>query len=154
MTHSISNRTLAHVRSTIEKARAAHARVKAKAEEKAGEVKQTLEVVGAAAGIAFIRGKMEDGSGAWNIPGTQIDMELAAGVAMIGAAYFDLFGKYDEDVLNAGNGIMAHYAGQVFRKFAKTGKLDLVAGAGFPEIVGGHHGAPSRMSLSEVLAAA
>jgi len=108
-------------------------RIKKKAEEKTGEIKQVAEVVGAASAMGLIRGKMEDkNTGAFNIPGTSIDIELVAALALIGTSMLDLFGKFDEDVLNAGSGIMAHFAGQIFRHWGKTGQFALIAGQQFP----------------------
>lgn len=124
----ISDRELAKVQTAVSANQTRMARARAKAAEKAGEMKQVLEVVGAAGALGFLRGKMEEADGAWNIPGTTIDIEMAAGLLLVGTAFFDIFGKYDEDVLNAGGGVLAHYAGQVFRKFGKTGQLSLVAG--------------------------
>jgi hypothetical protein len=129
----ISDTQIAKLQTSYGSMQARMARAKEKAEEKAGEFKQLAEVVGAAGAMGFIRGKMEDKStGAFNIPGTTIDVELVTGLALIGTGMLDMFGKYDEDVLNAGSGVMAHYAGQVFRKWGKTGDLSLIAGGSFP----------------------
>lgn len=106
---------------------------KKKAEEKAGEAKAIAEGVGAAGLVGFVRGKYEDQTtGAWNVPGTTIDVELVIGLVLLGATMFDAFGKYDEDVQNAGIGVMAHYAGQLGRKYGKTGEFSMVAGAPLP----------------------
>lgn len=129
----ISDAQLARVQSSFGSMKSKVDRAKAKAEEKAGEFKQLAEVTGAAAAMGFIRGKMEDkATGAFNIPGTSIDIELIAALALIGTSMLDMFGKYDEDVLNAGSGIMAHYAGQMFRHWGKTGNFALIAGNQFP----------------------
>jgi hypothetical protein len=109
------------------------AKAKAKAAEKAGEFKQLAEVVGSAGAMGFIRGKMEDKStGAFNIPGTSIDVELIVALALVGTSMLDLFGEFDEDVLNAGSGILAHYTGQIARHWGKTGQFSFIAGAQFP----------------------
>lgn len=126
----ITDTQLARVQGAMATMQSKAMKAKEKAQEKAGEMKQTLETVGAAGALCFIRGKMEADDGSWVVPGTTIDIELAVALGILGAGFFDLFGKYDEDVLNAGNGILAHYTGQVFRKFGKTGSLSLVAGIG------------------------
>lgn len=113
------------------------AKAKAKAEEKAGEVKDVMESVGAAALIGFIRGKVEaGGTRQFVIPNTTIDGELVIGTMLIGASLMDLFGKYDQDVQNAGVGIMAHYMGQVARNWGSKGEFGLVAGEG-PALISG-----------------
>lgn len=94
----------------------------------------------AAATFGFTRGWYEDqATGAWNIPHTTIDVELAAilllvGVALLGVYYRPLVG-YAQHAANAGAGILGHYTGQLARKAAKTrkatgkwGKFSLIAG--------------------------
>lgn len=108
-------------------------RAKEKARELAKEYEQdaktVAETVGAAVVVGFVRGKMEAADGSWNIPGTSVDIEGVAGLALIGAALSrKVFGKHDADAMQAGSGILAHYAGQLARKFAKTGQFSLVAG--------------------------
>jgi hypothetical protein len=128
----ISDAQISRLQSSYESVQRRAANAKKRAEEKAGEIKQTLEVVGAAAGVGALRGKMEEADGSFNIPGTSIDIELVIGMGLLGASMMDLFGKYDEDVLAVGNGIMAHYIGQVARHWTKTGSLSMVAGRQFP----------------------
>lgn len=103
---------------------------KAKAEEKVGEVKDVAEAVGAAAVVGFIRGKVEARGNAFVIPNTTIDGELVLGTLLLGASLMDMFGKYDQDVQNAGMGVMAHYLGQVARNWGKSGEFGMVAGVG------------------------
>jgi hypothetical protein len=126
----ISDAQLAKVQGFVAKQKARANSAKEKAEEKAGEMKGTLECVGAAAAMGYVRGKREDAAGVWNAPFVKFDMELLTGLSLVGLAFFDVFGKYDDDVLNMGNGILAHYSGQVMRKMAKTGSFALVAGTG------------------------
>lgn len=108
-------------------------RAKEKARELAKEYEQdakvVAETVGAATVIGFVRGKMEAADGSWAIPGTSVDIEGVLGIGLIGAALSrKVFGKHDQDALQCGAGILAHYAGQLSRKFAKTGQFTLVAG--------------------------
>jgi hypothetical protein len=93
------------------------------------DAKVVAETVGSAIVVGFVRGKMEAADGSWNIPGTGVDIEGVAGLALVGAALSrKVFGKHDADAIQAGSGILAHYAGQLARKFAKTGTFSLVAG--------------------------
>lgn len=93
-----------------------------------------------AAGFGFARGWYEDqATGAWNLPHTTIDVELAAilllvGVALLGV-YYRPIQPYAQHAANVGAGILGHYTGQLARKAAKTrkatgkwGKFSLVAG--------------------------
>ncbi len=119
-----------------------HAAVSSGAHNKLGKAAgmafQTAEVVGGAMLISFVRGKMEDkATGAWNVPHTSnIDVELVAGLGLLGAAYFKAFGSsYANDLANVGNGVLAHYMGQVARKFAHTGTFSLIAGSAQPSLL-------------------
>ena len=93
-----------------------------------------------AAAFGFTRGWYEDqATGAWNIPNTTFDIELAtvlllAGVALLGVYYRPLT-AYAQHAANVGAGIMGHYTGQLARKAAKTrkatgkwGKFSMVSG--------------------------
>lgn len=119
----------------IARLQSAHANVlarvdtaKKKAMEKAGEIKEVCEIVGGAGAIGFARGKLEDASGAFNIPGTSIDVELVVGMGLVGAGMMDALGKYDNDAIAVGSGVLAHYVGQITRKWAKTGTFSPIAG--------------------------
>lgn len=125
---NISNAEIAKVQSGYARLQNYVARVKASAEIKAGEIKDGIEVVGAPAILGFIRGKMEKEGKTLTFPGTQIDIELALGMALAGAGLMDAFGKYDNDAMMAGYGLLAHYFGQLGRNFGKSGELSLVAG--------------------------
>lgn len=87
----------------------------------------------AAAGFGFIRGKMEASSGAWNVPGTQIDWEAVACVALgtlaLGGGMISKdLKKLEAPAAHACAGILGHYLGQLARKVGKTGSFSLVAG--------------------------
>lgn len=89
--------------------------------------------VGAAGGFGFLRGKMEGANGAWNVPGTQIDWEAVAVVALgtlavAGGMISRDLKKLEAPAAHAAAGIAGHYVGQLARKFAKTGTFSLVAG--------------------------
>jgi len=99
---------------------------------------QILEVVGGAGIVGFARGKLEDKStGKWVIPGTEIDIELATGLGLTAAAFGEYLGKYNQDGMHVGLGILAHYVGQVGRKSAETGTFSL-------SIAGNHVGSHRR----------
>lgn len=143
----LSETQLARVQDTVQKlkAKAANAGKKAVKSQKASEVKSTIECVGAAGAMGFLRGKLEDDAGVWNLPFVGIDAELTAGTLLIGGALFDLFGKYDEDVLSMGQGVMAHYVGQVMRKMSKSGKAEGRFLGSFSQVAGtgpAHRGLP------------
>ncbi len=117
------------VQSIVTSAHRAKEKAKELAKEHAQDAKVVAETVGAATVMGFVRGKMEAADGSWNIPGTSVDVEGVAGLAIIGAALSrKVFGRHDADALQAGAGILAHYAGQLARKFAKTGTFSLIAG--------------------------
>jgi len=117
--------TVSNQKKTIERLR------KGKEVEKVVQVAETL---GAAGAIGWLRGKMQQPDGSWNIPGTTIDIELVAGVGLLGMSYAKMLGKYDDDANAMALGVLSHYMGQVGRKFGATGQFSLVAGT--EEIVG------------------
>lgn len=89
--------------------------------------------VASAAGFGFLRGKMEASTGAWNVPGTQIDWEAVACVALAtvalgGGMISKDLKKLEGPAADACKGIAGHYLGQLARKMAKTGKFSLIAG--------------------------
>ncbi len=86
-----------------------------------------------AAGFGYLRGRLEAGNGAWNIPGTTIDYEAVAVVALTaialgGGMLSKSFKKFEAPATHVASGVLGHYLGQLARKFAKTGSLSLVAG--------------------------
>lgn len=128
----ISEQALAKIQSAMT---AANTRVerwkeKMKKDETYRDIKMTGEALGSAAIMGFLRGKYEQPDGTFNLPYVAFDAELAAGLALIGCSYANLFGKYDEDFASAGLGILSHYVGQVARKTAKSGQFSMVAGGG------------------------
>lgn len=117
------------VQKLVHSAHAAKVKLKESALERAQDAKVVGETVGGAVVIGFVRGKMEAADGSWNIPGTSVDIEGVVGLGLVGAALSrKVFGKHDADALQVGAGVLAHYAGQLARKFAKTGQFTLIAG--------------------------
>jgi hypothetical protein len=89
-----------------------------------------------AAAFGFLRGKLEAGDGAWNVPGTQIDWEavavLAVGALALGGGMISKdLKKVEGPAAHVCAGILGHYVGQLARKMGKTGKFSLVAGSGY-----------------------
>lgn len=86
-----------------------------------------------AIGFGFLRGKLEASNGAWNIPGTTIDWEavavLALGSAALGAGLVSKsLKKIEGPATHVCAGVAGHYFGQLARKAAHTGTFSLVAG--------------------------
>lgn len=86
-----------------------------------------------AAGFGYLRGRMEAPSGAWNVPGTTIDLEAVAVVALAalslgGGMVHKSLKKIEGPATSATAGVLGHYIGQLARKFAKNGSFSLVAG--------------------------
>lgn len=130
MAVTISDARLAQYKETLAKAKSAgkRAAVKARERSRANQFKSSAEMLVGAAGVGFARGKMEEPDGTWNIPGTGIDYEMVLGGALTGVGLLQYAGVYSDDLLNIGSGILAHYSGQLARKYAKTGTFTLVAG--------------------------
>ena len=89
---------------------------------------------GGAAAFGYLRGRLEAANGAWNVPGTTIDYEAVACVALGalalgGGLMHKSLKRYEAPLTNLAAGVFGHYAGQLARKFAKTGSFSLVAGA-------------------------
>lgn len=126
----ITDQQLARVNNTLAKAENAKSKALARAKEKSGEIRDGLEIVGAAGLMGYVRGLMEKNGKDFVIPGTNIDLELVAGMGLVGAGMMDLLGKYDDDALMLGYGCLAHYAGQMARNSAKEGAFTMVAGDG------------------------
>lgn len=89
----------------------------------------TVTIGAGAAVVGALRGKFEDANGAWNIPGTPIDAELAISLVGLGMSHAGMLPKsLDSHVVNLSNGAFAHYAGQVARNSVKSGAFTMVAG--------------------------
>lgn len=129
---------------TDEKIRAELARVERNdnASVERRDESETLGIVpvvggmGTAALVGFIRSKFEDpNTGQWNVPGTSWDAEAAAFVVLAGVAFGGQFigldGWRPYAALGA-LGVGSHYAGEIARRYGKTGKLDFHVGGGVP----------------------
>ena len=127
----ISDKQLATLQGYVDRSKAYAERERRRAREKAGEAAMLLTGTASVGVIGFARGKFEDQTtGAWNIPGTPIDIEAALGLVGCGMAYFDMGGRYN-DLLGASSfAVLMHYTGQVMRKWGKTGQFGLIAGGG------------------------
>ena len=117
----------------------------AKGKEVARKSAETVASVGVDAGSALLasfgmglaRGHFEK-EGVWSIPGTTADVGLATGAVLLGAALaVSLSPKQTKESQigsrvagMAGIGILAHWSGQVGRKYAGSGfkNFSLVAG--------------------------
>ncbi len=74
-----------------------------------------LEAAGAASVVGFIRGTIEKSGRPFAIPNTPVDIEALVALGLLGSAVFGAWGKYNEDVLHAGLGVIGHYSGQLAR---------------------------------------
>src|SRR4030042_1106942 len=128
----ISDTALARIQGAMTTANTRVEKLKEKysKQETIRDMKMTGEALGSAAIMGFLRGKYEQADGTFNLPYIAIDAELSAGALLLGGAYLNLFGKYDEDFASAGLGILSHYVGQVARKTAKEGHFTMIAGGG------------------------
>lgn len=129
----ISDRELNKLQGWADRSKERGKKLAAKAREKAEKSVHLAEAVGAAGAMGFVRGKFENKTtGEFNIPGTKIDIEMVVGILGVGAAlgFEKSLGKWGDDVLAMSGGILAHYTGQLARKFARTGQFTMVAGDG------------------------
>lgn len=114
-------------------------------EEKLDQMWSIGEAVGSASVVGFLRGKFEDANGEWRVFNTPMDWEMVIGLAPLLSGIAGAWGRYDKHMVNIGNGILAHYSGQLTRKWAKTGSFTLAAGdygslhGGMPSVVGAGH---------------
>ena len=91
------------------------------------------EALVGAGGFGYLRGTYEDPTtGAWNIPGTTVDIQavVVAGLAAValGGVYWKPIAPYAGHAANVAAGIGGHYVGQVSRKYARSGKFSTIAG--------------------------
>lgn len=134
----ISETQLARLGEQVNQSRALAARLKDQLKSKATQ--DNAVVLGtaglSAAGFGYLRGRLEASNGAWNLPGTTIDYEAVAVVALSalalgGGMISKSLKKFEGPVTSATAGILGHYLGQLGRKFAKGGGFSLVAGQGY-----------------------
>lgn len=90
----------------------------------------------AAALIGFLRSKLEDpNTGQWNLPGTKWDAEAVAFLALIGIAVGGTYvglGEYRKYAALGAIGVGSHFAGEMARRYGKTGQLSFSVGEGLP----------------------
>lgn len=135
MAHSISDADIRALSRTLEQKDAKIDKLKGDT-VKAGAVSSMLalgEAIGGAGAFGYLRGQMEDQStGAWNLPGTTVDIEalVVAGLAAValGGGYIKALKPYSKHAAFIAAGIGGHYAGQLGRKMGRTGKFSMVAG--------------------------
>lgn len=135
----ISERDLAKIQKTIALANSRAFNEQRSKERQIGIARFSAEAVLTAALVGYARGYIEKKDSKFVIPYTGADAELVLGLggifgAMIGGKYL---GRYEEDVLAASLGMLSHYAGQIGRQAAFTGKFSAVAGT--PELIGRQH---------------
>ena len=82
-----------------------------------------------------MHGRFEDADANFFIPRTSIPADFAMGLTGVGLAFFDMFGRADEDVLNFANGVLSGATAMYFRKHALAGKQASKFWAGAPELM-------------------
>lgn len=139
----ISETQLARLGEQVNQSRALAQRLREQLKSKATQDNaMVLGLAGAgAAGFGYLRGRLEAANGAWNIPGTTIDYEAVAVVALGalalgGGMISKQMKKFEAPVTHVAAGVLGHYVGQLARKFAKSGSFSLVAGAPTPQQLG------------------
>lgn len=123
-----------------------------------------LATAAAGAGtFGYIRGRLEATNGAWNVPGTSIDYEAVAVVALGalalgGGMIHKSLKRFEAPATHAAAGVIGHYVGQLSRKFAKTHSLSLVAGMlpspGAGALSSGYHRTQQGAPYADPIAAA
>lgn len=131
----ISETQLARLGEQVNQQRALAARLKDQLKSKATQDNAVVLATagGAAAGFGYLRGRLEAANGAWNVPGTTIDYEAVAVVALTslalgGGLISKSLKRVEAPATHAAAGVLGHYLGQLARKFAKSGSFSLVAG--------------------------
>lgn len=126
---SIVQSNIASKDNTIDKLRKQKAR-----ERYAGMGFQVGEAFLGALGTGFIRGKLEKDGKTFALGPVDGELLIAGGLIFAGMLP-KYFGKYGEHFLNAGVGVLGHYAGQMGRALGKGQKLTPIIGM-LPEHVG------------------
>lgn len=126
----ISDAQLARVNTSIESANKKAQIAKMRVEEKAGEIKDIVEMVSAGAAMGAARGYYESKMGKPFALMGKVDIELLTGLGLIGLGMADVLGEYDNDALMLGGGCLAHYAGEISRKSVKEGSFQTVGALG------------------------
>ncbi|MEO8903574.1 MAG: hypothetical protein ABI627_18800 [Polyangiaceae bacterium] len=108
---------------------------KVEVRQKLNEAKVVAESSLGAALVGFMHGRFEDADANFFIPRTSIPADFAMGLTGVGLAFFDMFGRADEDVLNFSNGVLSGATAMYFRKHALAGKQASKFWAGAPELM-------------------
>jgi hypothetical protein len=135
MAVQISESQLARLGEQVNSSKALAARLKEQLKSKATQDNAVVLATATAGAAAFgyLRGRMEGANGAWNVPGTSIDYEavavLALGALALGGGMISKsLKKVEGPATHVAAGVAGHYAGQLARKFAKNHTFSLVAG--------------------------
>lgn len=132
----ISDNQLAIVQSNLSKKDATIDKLKGqKARERiAGLGFQVGEAFLGALGVGFVRGKLEKDGKVFALGPVDGELLIAGGLIFAGAMP-KWFGKYGEHLMNAGIGVLGHYAGQMGRSMGKGVAFSPVIGM-LPDHVG------------------
>lgn len=139
----VSERGLARIQNTVASLKKSKATAikRARTVSEKSRIKNAGYAMAGAAAMGFVRGKMEDPDGTWNLFDV-VDGELLVGAGLLAGGLF-LSQKASapkeaaEALTGMGAGALSHYLGQVARKYAKTGEYSMVAGHSDYSLVGG-----------------
>lgn len=130
----MSDQAIKKVSHTIQKMKAAHVNIRDKVQKKTGEAIHAAEVVGGGALAGYLHTRFADEkTGKLLIPGTQIEALLGVGFGMVAVGYLDMAGRYDDDAMNVGAGMLAGYA---FQKMSEVGNKAKANGTIFGQLQG------------------
>lgn len=104
-----------------QRAKAAAASMREKAEESVGEVLELSITAGTATAFGYCRGYFGDQkTGRWTWG--DVDIDLAYGVTVHGLAFFGAFGKYDMYAHDSANGALSCYGANKGFEWGKTAR--------------------------------
>ena len=124
----LSEKQLSDLGSTIRKGKETVARIRKKAEERTGRVKDFAETAAGGLVGGYLSHRLGDQEGMVSVFGFRFNPALAIGAGLGIGGLFEIGGKYSEDMINLGGGMVAGYA---YEFGAKTGANAKAAGTMF-----------------------
>lgn len=116
---NLSSLPPSQLRKALERAKGVAKRAREEGEHIAGRAIQSGLTVGAGYGTGLLRAKFGEGPlRELKIPKTQVDADLAAGLALTFAGTVGLTGKYSEETCALGAGVLAAHGALLMLKTA------------------------------------